>query len=109
MKMTQLEIYKDMRKMLNRSAIVFRGGRRVYTVDGMKYPCVKHFINTVVRDLPTLQRMGHKLRLNRHAMELGLPHLEDDWFTSLDDDMTTGMAERSKFIDKLIKIAENEK
>jgi len=106
--MTQLEIYRAMRSMLNRSAIVFRGGRRVYTVEGMKYPCVKHFINTVVRDLPTLQRMGHKLRLNRHAMELGLPHLEDDWFTSLDYDMTKGMFERSKFIDDLIKLEENE-
>lgn len=33
--MTQLEVYQAMRKMHGRSAIVFRGGRRVYTVEGM--------------------------------------------------------------------------
>ena len=47
--MTQLEVYQAMRKMLNRSAIVVRNGKRMYTIDGVKYACVTSFLSDVIK------------------------------------------------------------
>ena len=109
--MTQLEVYQAMRKMHNRSAIVVRNGRRMYAVGGTYYLCVTQFIGAITKGMNPVQKAMHITQMTSDARKIGA----NVWFwgmvafPSLDKDMTKGMAERSKFIDDLIKIAEDEK